>query len=337
VKSKLLKSGLDRFSAVYVWVVLIIIFSLSLPHLFPTTLTVTNIASSQVVVGMVTIGLLFSLSAGVFDLSIGYNVSVVSIFLAILLEHHYGMAEAILLSLCLAIAIGVCNGFVVVVLGIDSFIGTLATSSILEAMAIWFSNNGTLVGLPTSLTRLAIAQPWGIPIGVFYLFVLSVVAWYVLDHTPFGRRLHAVGRGKEASRLAGIHTSRSIFLALVITAAVAGLAAVVQTGTVGAASSTIGPDLLLPAFAGAFLGATQVHPGRPNVWGAIIATYLLATGTTGLELMGAASWVTYMFNGVALLLAVGLGVLQGKLDVRRTRRQLKATRLAVLSQDQSAL
>jgi ribose transport system permease protein len=316
------RMNLSRFSAVYVWILLIVVFSLWLPSLFPTIGTVQNIAGSQAVVGLVTLGLVFSLAAGVYDLSIGYNVSFVSIILAIMLRDGDGMAIAITVALVVAIAIGLVNAFVVVVMEIDSFIGTLATGSILTGLAIWVSQDTQVAGIPTSLVNFATDQPGGVPAAFIYLLIVAVIAWYVLEHTPFGRRLYAIGGGKEASRLAGVRTGRGIAIALVVTAVGAGLAAILETGTVSAASPDLGPTLLLPAFAAAFLGATQISPGRPNVWGALIATYLLATGSTGLELAGAAQWVPYMFNGVALLLAVGLTVFNGRLETRRMRRTL---------------
>jgi ribose transport system permease protein len=71
---------------------------------------------------------------------------------------------------------------------------------------------------------------------------------------------------------------------------------------------TFGPTLLLPAFAAAFLGSTQLQPGRFNVWGTLIAIYVLATGVQGLQLVSGQQWLSDMFNGVALIVAVGLAV-----------------------------
>jgi ribose transport system permease protein len=84
---------------------------------------------------------------------------------------------------------------------------------------------------------------------------------------------------------------------------------------------TIGPPYLLPAFAGCYLGTTQLKVGRFNVWGTILAIYLLATGVEGLQLAGGQLWITDLFNGVALVTAVSIAVLSAR---RRVVRQTSA-------------
>jgi ribose transport system permease protein len=316
-----------RISAVYVWIVLIVVFSVWLPDVFPTVTTWRNIASSQAVVAIVAVGLLFSLSAGAFDLSVGYAVGTLSIVVATLLRGGMNPVVAVLITLVLAAGIGVVNGIVVVGLGVDSFIATLGTSSVLQAIGIWKSGNQEIVGLPHSFTQLALAQPLGVPAGVIYLVILGIIVHSVLEHTPIGRQLYAIGGGREAARLAGVPVRAYTFGALVATALFAGIAAVLLAATVASATPDVGPEYLLPAFAAAFLGATQIRPGRVNVLGTLIATYLLATGSTGLELAGAATWVPYLFDGAALILAVALSVAQGRYAGRRAVR----TRAAVVA------
>jgi len=81
-------------------------------------------------------------------------------------------------------------------------------------------------------------------------------------------------------------------------------------------SLTFGPSLLLPAFAAVFLGSTQLRPGRFNVWGTLIAIYVLATGVQGLQLVTGVQWLNEMFDGVALIAAVAFAVWGGN-QVRR--------------------
>jgi ribose transport system permease protein len=88
-------------------------------------------------------------------------------------------------------------------------------------------------------------------------------------------------------------------------------AGILNTARLGVGDPTVGPDYLLPALAGVFLGSTQFRGGRVNVWGSVVAIYVLATGTTGLQLAGAPVWIPDLFNGVALLLAVGVAKYQG--------------------------
>jgi ribose transport system permease protein len=120
--------------------------------------------------------------------------------------------------------------------------------------------------------------------------------------------MYATGGNADAARLAGVRTDRVVFGTLVFTAVIAGIAGIVVTSRLGTGSPTIGPPYLLPAYAAAFLGSTQVKPGKFNVLGTLIAVFALATSVKGLQLAGAADWLPDLFNGVALILAVGLSV-----------------------------
>jgi ribose transport system permease protein len=318
--------SLDKFSALYVWVALCIYFSITLPSLFPTMANLRNVLASQSVTALVTIALIYSLATGVFDLSIQFSIGVVGVFVAQALQHGWSPEAACALGLAIAFAIGVLNVVVVVGMGIDSFIGTLATGSVLEAIALRVSNNNLLTNFPNSFVNIANGQFLGIARTFWALLVVAVLSWYVLEHTPFGRKLYIVGASADAARLAGIRVPRVRAASLMITAMGGGVAAVFLTSQLGSATADMGTGYLLPGFAAAFLGATQVKPGRQNVWGAMIAILVLGTGVAGLQLGGAQVWVSSLFYGIALIVAVGLTVAQKKLAVRRRINQLAKLR-----------
>ena len=128
--------------------------------------------------------------------------------------------------------------------------------------------------------------------------------WLVFEFTPLGRRILFVGRSREVARLSGIDVSRVRVGCLIASSVLASLGGIVYAGLLGAADPFSGLNFLLPAFAAAYLGATAIMPGRFNPWGAVIAVYFLATGITGLTMLGIPLWVTSAFNGLALILAV---------------------------------
>jgi ribose transport system permease protein len=153
----------------------------------------------------------------------------------------------------------------------------------------------------------------GIPLSFFYGLALCIAVWYVLEYRPIGRRLLFVGKGRNVARLSGVRVERVRFGALVASAAVGGLAGVLYAGTIGGADPSSGTSFLLPAYAAAFLGATSIVPGRFNPWGSILAVYFLVTGVTGLQLLGADSYVQQLFYGGALILAVALSQAVGRI------------------------
>ncbi len=190
-----------------------------------------------------------------------------------------------------AIGIGLVNSFIVVKLDVNSFIATLGMSSILAALLVIVSSNSQPIP-PTSTAWNNFTQTtvFGFQIVVLYLIILAAVLWWLTAHTPIGRYLYAIGGNTEAARLSGVRIQRNTTFALVTSATIAGLAGVMFSSLNGP-SLNFGGTLLLPAFAAAFLGSTQLTPGRFNVWGTLLAIYVLATGVQGLQLVSGAGLV----------------------------------------------
>lgn len=299
---------LERWGAVAVMVALFALFSALRPNTFPTYQNVSTLLSTQAILAILAIGLLVPLAAGEFDLSIGFTLGFSAMLTAVLTgEHGVPVPLAVAASILTGLVVGVINGLAVVRIGINAFIATLGVGTVLSGMTIWLSNGNVIYqGIPASLLSIGRTQIAKLPLTVFYMAVVVLVFAFLLEHTATGRYMHAIGVGRETVRLAGIPTARLRVLAFTISGAMAGVAGVLQTATVGAAHPDAGPDFLLPAFAAAFLGATTIKPGRFNVLGTIVALFLLAIGIAGLQQLGAPFWVAPVFNGGALLVAVGL-------------------------------
>jgi ribose transport system permease protein len=302
-------AGFDRFSGLYLWALFIIVFGLWVPDEFLTASTVHSVAAQQAVTGMIGLAVLIPLAAGLYDLSVGATANLCGILAVVLMnDNHWAVVPAIVAAVVVAVAIGLINSFIVVKLGVNSFIATLGMSSILAAtLVIVSSNSQPLPPSSTAWNNFTQTTVLGFQIVVLYLIILAFVLWWLLAHTPAGRYLYAIGGNTEAARLSGVRIQRWTTLAFVISATVSGLAGVMFCSLNGP-SLNFGATLLLPAFAAAFLGSTQLTPGRFNVWGTLLAIYVLATGVEGLQLASGASWLSDMFNGVALIIAVALSI-----------------------------
>jgi ribose transport system permease protein len=216
------------------------------------------------------------------------------------------MVLAILAAVIAGCAVGVINGAMVTRFNIDSFIATLAMTSVLTAVVTAISGGEQIIGLPESFSNIASNEILGITLPVYIMLAIALVVWYVLEHTPPGRRTYATGGNAEAARLTGVRTRLIVVVALIVGSGVAAFAGVLVTARSAASSPDVGAGYLLPAFAAAFLGSTQIRNGQFNVWGTILAVYVLAIGVKGLQLAGAPIWLPDLFNGVALAIAVGL-------------------------------
>jgi ribose transport system permease protein len=303
--------GLDRFSGLYLGAFFIILFGIWTPAQFLTISTVQIIASQQSVAALVALALLIPLVVGEFDLSVGFMANFSGLLATVLmLNDHIPVLLAIVISVAAGAIIGFVNGFIVVKLGVNSFIATLGVGSVLGALTTIITDGQTPLPYTGSFWgNLTQTKILGFQIVVVYLIVAAVVVWWVLSQTPVGRRMYATGANPDAARLSGVRTARLAWGSLVASASIASLAGVLFTSLTGP-SLTFGQTFLLPAFAACFLGATQLLPGRFNVGGTLIAIFVLAIGVTGLQLVTSVSWITDMFDGVALIVAVALSVSQ---------------------------
>lgn len=300
--------GLDRFSGLYLWALFIIVFSLWAP-LFHTVATAHSIASGQAVTGMLALAVLVPLVAGAYDLSVGSTANFAAILCVNLqVAHRMPMAPAIVVTLLAGLAVGLVNGLLVVKFRVNSFIATLGTGSVVLALLTMVSGNVQPIP-PTSNTWNELTQKtvFGFQIAFLYLIALALIVWWLLDHLPAGRCLFAIGSNADAARLSGVNVGAWTWFALCVSSSIAALGGIVFASLLGP-SLSFGQGLLLPAFAAAFLGSTQLRPGRFNVWGTMIAIYVLATGVQGFAFVTRVQWLSDMFNGVALVVAVAFAI-----------------------------
>ncbi len=312
--------GLDRFSGLYLWALFIITFSVLEPRLFPTASTVHSVASAQAISGVLALAVMVPLIAGAYDLSVGAVANLSTIVVVWLqTDHRWSMWEAILVTVALSLAVGVVNAIVVVRLKVNSFIATLGAASFLVAFQTIVSGNALpfpVTSIPwTNLTQRSVG---GFQIVVVYLIVIALFLWVLVEKTPGGRYMRAAGANPDAARLAGVRVGKWVGLSLMISSLLSGIAGIFFASLLGP-SLTYGQGFLLPAFAAAFLGSTQIRAGAFNVWGTMIALFTLATGVKGLQLVTGVQWLNDMFNGMALIAAVAFAGWRQRAANRRVR------------------
>lgn len=301
----------QRYALVVVWVLLIVAFSILKPDTFATSANWSSILSTQAIFVILTLGLIVPLTTGDIDLSVAFNVALCSIVVAVLnVNHGWAIIPAILAAIAVGTTVGFFNGVISVYARIDPIIVTLGMGTFIYGITLAISDQTTISGVSDQLSEWTVVKSvLGIPVEFFYAIALMLILFYVFEFTAAGRRMLIVGRGRSVAKLSGLSVNRVRLGALMVAGSFAGIAGVVYTGTSGSADPTSGSNFLLPAFAGAFLGSTAILPGRFNPLGAVLATYFLATGINGLQLLGAAGYVQQLFYGAALIIAVGLSQL----------------------------
>jgi ribose transport system permease protein len=296
----------SRFVLVGVWIALIILFGILRPDTFLTSSTFTGIFSSQQVLVFLCCSLLCTIVVGEFvDLSAPSVLSLSATILPVLAaQHGWNVWLASVVAILACLVVGVINGALVVYMGVNTIVVTLGMSTFLLGIELLLSNDNYVSGLPLSFEKLDLLNVLGLPVSFYYGILMMVVFAYILIFTPLGRHMRFVGSNREVSRLAGIRVTRIRFGAFVAAALIAGLGGVIASAGLGGFNPSVSATYLLPMFAATFLGTAVVQPGRFNPVGALIAIYFLATGILGLELLGAGEWVSDVFYGGALVIAV---------------------------------
>jgi ribose transport system permease protein len=302
----------DKVGAVYVWLAIIVVFSIWVPETFPNVTTAKQILNANAITALAALSVTIPLAARVFDLSFALNMTLCGVAVAHFVVDGVPLVLAVGLGVLIGLAVGLINATAVVGMKIDSFIATLATGSLIQALITFVTNDTPIsdVKLAGGFSKIGQTTSHGLILPVLYVAVVAVGIWYLLEHTATGRRLYAVGFNQDAARLAGVKVRRLQFLALVTSGVLAGASGIVLASILGGGSPTAGTPYLLPGFAAVFLGATQLKNGRFNAGGTLIAVLLLGTGTTGLGLANAPQWSGSLFVGVVLIAALTVTGLQ---------------------------
>ena len=301
-------SLLERYGGVALLALMIVIFSITLPGKFLTYDNLIGVVANQTIGGIMALALLLPLASGVFDISIGGAMTLAVVLVTWLFQTTGGSMPiplAILITLAAGLIVGVVNGTLVIKARVDPFIATIGVSSVLLGLSEVIANGTTISSdIPSAFTDLGRTFVAKVPLTLAYVTVVAVALWYLLEQTPFGRRVYATGAARDAARLSGVKTDRIIFVSFVASALLASLAGVVYGARIGAGPPNVGANYLLPAFAAAFLGSTMIRPGRFNVPGLVVAMFIVAIGINGLQLYGIPFWITDLYQGTVLIVAV---------------------------------
>ena len=309
-------TALERYALVLLGVCLVVLFS-SLEgsrEAFLSTANIRTLLGNQSVVALIAIASIIPLVTGQIDLSAGPMAGMAGVVTAGLCSFHdFSLVPAVLVALLVGAVIGLVNGYLVSYVGVGAIIVTLGSATLIQAAVSWFSQDRTIVsGIPERLAALGSGSFLGVPLAVFYVIVVSLVAHYLLCQTPPGRHLYFVGANPRASRLVGLRVERLTLASFVASAVTASMAGILQVALAGSASPQVGPNFTLPALAAAFLGATVIRPGTFNVPGTLVAVLFVAVVVNGLTLLGAASWLQPAVNGMSLLVAVVIATVAGR-------------------------
>ncbi|MEV4420144.1 ABC transporter permease [Patulibacter sp. NPDC049589] len=298
----------DRYATLLFFALFFVVVGISKGSAFLSWDNFSLVLADNANVAILAAAATITLVAGQFDLSVGAVAGLSSVLAShFVIEAGTPPLVTVLLILALGVAAGLLNAFLVAVANVNAFVATLGTGGLFSGVALWVSGGESIFGeMPKSFTDAGTTSLAGVPLPIVFVIAIGLGLWTLTRRTVVGRFWYAVGANPEASGLAGVRVRRVTTYAFIATSVLAALAGLLASARFGSADPAAGPDLLLPAFAGAFLGSAILSDGRFTVVGSLLAASLIVLATNGLDVMGVNFAVKPMFNGAVLVGAVAL-------------------------------
>ncbi|MGN1002317.1 MAG: ABC transporter permease [Oscillospiraceae bacterium] len=301
--------------------VLIIMFSFINPRFFSGQNIYNLISESSyyIIAGM---GIAFVMIGGGIDLSVGYEMAMVSTTSFLLIERFVSASGGecpvwfVLLifawGIFLGFVMGLVNGLLVTKLKLFPLIVTMATSEVFKGICYTITNAKTYSGLPKVFRSLYTTKLFGMPIDVYLALVCVIIAWFVLNKTHFGRDVLAVGGNRECARLSGIKADLVQTLTYAITGGVFGLAALDMMAHQNMTSATSGPGTEFTCLTAAIIGGISFTGGKGNVVGLAAGIFVMQIISNGMQLAGWGIYLQYAVKGIILLAAISFDAIKNK-------------------------
>ncbi|RYH59342.1 MAG: ABC transporter permease [Alcaligenaceae bacterium] len=308
----------ERYGVFGIIIAEILTFSILAPGTFPTVQNMQVIASAMSVMAIVALAILVPLVAGRFDVSVGASVSLCGVATVVAMrDHGFALVPAILIGVTFSVVLGIGNGIIIAYLGVNSIIATLGMASVVIGLLMSYTNGMPIYdGVSQNLLSINTKTVLGVPIIFLAALFLCLACWFLLTQSVFGKNLEAVGDNENAAILNGISAKRIVLTSFLVTGLFGGAAGILQVAFQGSGDPAVGSiSFIMPALASVFLGATVVHPGKYNVPGTLAGLMFISITQSGLILLGLKPWVSEVFNGLAVVVAIAISA---QLRRRRT-------------------
>lgn len=300
-----MKKILSKYGTIIGLFIIIVIFSILKPGVFPSFRNWNNILEQISLLSIIATGATVVMVIGEFDLSIASVASFAGIMTAGLLVEGYSMYFVIPVVLMLGFIFGLINGFFVSKLNILSFITTLSSGTFLGGITFWYSG-GTIIfsGIPDQFLVWGQGELIGIPMVIWIMIAIFIIFWYLFNQTMLGRHLYAIGGNEKAARYSGIKIEKNKLMAFGLTSVLAALTGILLASKLGSAHPTAGGGYLLKSYATVFLGMTLFKQGEPNIPGTLVGVLIMGVLANGLTLLNVPNYFQDMLTGSIIIAAL---------------------------------
>ncbi len=324
------KKFIYKFYLPIVLVLVIAFFAIATDSFFNVH-NLTNIFVQNSYVVIATMGIAIVMIAGGVDMSVSYEMGLISVVAGKLLQYHTGIpvGAIILIGILLGALLGAINGVITIKLKVHPFVATLATMMIYQGAAYVYSGSKTFYGFPDTFKAMGQKYLFGwLPISVILMILMFIIAYIMLKRTYFGRYIYAIGGNEEAARLAGINTRFIRVGSFMVASIFIAIAALMLTARTGSASPSLASDAVFTCISACVLGGISFTGGSGNVANMFISVMILGALSNGMQMMGLSIYSQYIMKGIVLVAAIAFDNYQKDNHMKELANQTKETEKA---------
>lgn len=293
-----------------------IVISIVISFLSPYYLTLgnfKNIGLYASIIGIMAAGATVAMLMAGLDLTQHAVAAFSSVLTAILvIRKGVPLGLSLLIVLAVSIVIGLFNGVLIAVFNIPAMIATMGSQYILRGMSYILTGAETIVFQHKALEFIGRGAILGVPNSILMMLIVFIVLSFVLNKTPYGRKVYAVGSNERAAFLSGINPVKTKLVAYVISSFCSGIAGILTMSQVGASVPSSGVGSEMEIIAAVYLGGVATTGGRGNLFGTFLGIMVICIINNGLTLVGVQSYWQTLVRGVVILVAVYMNTLQSK-------------------------
>lgn len=307
-KNSVLPSSLIKFNVrdagTLIGLLIIIVTFSFLSPVFLTLPNLLNVLQQSSINALIALGMTLVIISGGIDLSVGPTAAMSAVFGAALMVAGIPVPLAVVLTLCVGTACGLFSGTLIAWAGLQPFIVTLGGLSLFRAIALIFTGGNPVFGIPATFRDIINSSWFGVPTPIVIVAIVALILWTVMNKTPLGEYILAIGGNEEAARVAGVPVRRTKITVYVISGILASLASLILIGRLGAAEPTIGTLWELDAIAAAAIGGASLMGGKGSIFGTLIGVIILGALRNGLTLLNIQAFYQLLATGLIIIIAM---------------------------------
>lgn len=293
-----------------IFLVVLSLFAIFIGGSFFSLNNILNIIRQTAVVSMIAVTMTFVIAIGEIDLSVGSTIGLSGLMAALVLQSTDNIPLAILAALAVGLVVGLINGLLIVALNLPSFLVTLGMQMVLVGTSMWITNTTAIpIGNTTFTFTFGGGSIGKLPLVLLWVLITGAVGYIVLNRTPYGKKVLAVGGNATSARYSGINVKKIVVYVFVYSSLMAALGGMLYAGRMSSGRYTFGDGLELDAIASVILGGTSMAGGNGSIVGAIIGSLLIGTINNGLMFFGLSTAQQTVAKGAIIILSVALSAL----------------------------